>query len=173
MFGMIFCGLKFEFNFLLWYKGKACCVQSLTSGLECYPFCLTKQMWNLSWEVGFGFLLCGLYSGRHWASSVPFLSASVIWAGFRAPSPTLHSGGGWCELLLGAPSRTLMPFETPALLEFPCYCCFLVGSNGRLNAAAAEDRKVQLVCGIFSLFRVLCESSQTLYLTGRLWWTSM
>lgn len=162
MFGTMFFGLKFEFNFLLWYKGKACCVQSLTSGLGCYAFCLTKQMWNLSWEVGFGFLLCGLYSGRPWAPSVPFLSASVTWAGFRAPSTTLHSGGGWSELVLGAPSHTLKPFKTPALPGFPCYCCSLVGSNGSLNAADGEDRKVELVCVCvgFCLFRIFCESSQ-------------
>lgn len=76
--------------------------------------------------------------------------------------------------MLGAPSRTLMPFKTPALPGFPCYCCSLVGSNGSLNAADGEDRKVELVwvgrcvsvCSEYSVKVV-----KTLHLAGYLWRT--
>lgn len=72
MFRMTFCGLKFESNSLRWYKGKAV----LYSESDFWRWMLSLlpdkwEVWDLSWGMGFGFLLHGLYPGKYWASSAP------------------------------------------------------------------------------------------------------
>lgn len=100
IFRMTCCRWEFEFNPLEQRKSV------LYS--EFWPWMLSllpvkKEMWSMIWEMGFGFLLCGLYLWRDRASSVP-----VLWSELGSLS-TWHRGGGWCESVLEVLSHPLMP----------------------------------------------------------------
>jgi len=112
MFRMVFCGLKFESSSLLWYKGKTCCIRSLTSGCECYPCCLARGGISAGRRcLVFRPVVCALprrRSDRSWVWGCRGRFAQWRWlvgAGTRRPVPYPRLQ------LAGGPPATIAPHQ--------------------------------------------------------------